>query len=321
MSYQQRPGLVTDEYLPFGGSGLDYPQMVRAGFEWVSYLTYNPELWRGTKDYDLGGVKAHGFKVVGVWGVIYTRDDFYNGAKTTARHAVDLGAQCLQINCEEIYKETRPNRLGKAIIKGARDGGWSGPVDLITYGAPWSPLVNDYNMDEQSFLETGGAIIPEAYYNESEGYEPALCKQYMDRLKIPAAQTNYMLGLYQGRRGKIVGAAQVDLLEKAKIGANFSIYMLQHLTQSDVTPLAAFIKKQAVQPKPPTPTPEGPTSTEQRKKVVVAAAAWEKTQPDYTPRARLTISRRICGDSSTDTRWNSVRDGIQKLLDDAGFAK
>jgi hypothetical protein len=250
------PGLMTDEFLPFGGSGLTYPDLVNAGFTWVTYQAYNPTLFPGIKTYDLVAVKAHGFKSVGVWGVIYDRDDFYNGGKQIGRAAASMRAENCIVNTEAVYKGTRPDRLGKEIIRGVRDGGWKGPVDLSTLGAPWSPLVNDYQMDEQSFLETGGAILPQAYYNESEGYEPKLCKQYLDRLKIPQDRQNYTIAFYPGKRGRIGGAGWIPLLQDAKIGRNFNAYMIQHLTRNDVSELAGFIAKTASPPPSETTIPD-----------------------------------------------------------------
>lgn len=252
------PGLMTDMFLPFGASGLTYPKLVEAGFTWATYQVYNPTLFPGVKDFDLAAVKAHGYKSVGVWGVIYDRDDFYNGGLKMAQQAVKLGADNLIVNTEQVYKGTRPERLGKEIIRGCRAGGWKGPVDLSTLGAPWTPTINDYQMDEQSFLETGGAILPQAYANESEGYTPLLCKVYLDRLKIPQDRQNYTLGLYPGQKGRVGGAAQVALLKEAKIGKNFNIYMIQHLIQDDVTEFAKFIA--AARPPQPAPTPPAPVA-------------------------------------------------------------
>lgn len=309
MSIGTAPGLVTDELLPFGGTGLTYPDLVKAGFEWVTYLTYNPQLWEGGKGYDLNAVKAHGFKSVGVWGVIYSKNDFYHGGKAIAEMAVALKAQNCMINCEEIYKNTREKHEGKEIINGVRAGGWMGAVSLITYGAPWTPLVNDYAMDEKSFTNTGGSIIPEAYYNESEGYEPIYCKQYLDRLKIPPKQQNYMLGLYPGRRGKVIGASWVDLLKKAKIGKNYSIYMIQHLDKSDVNAFAAFNKV----PIPPITT--APTAAQTRSKMIDDAKAWLEGTSGSHDTARIKIAQRIVGFGNTDPKWNAVRDTIMRLLD------
>jgi hypothetical protein len=318
MNIGVEPGLMTDELLPFGGSGLTYPDLVKSGFTWVTYQAYNPKLFVGVKEFDLKAVKAHGFKSVGIWGVIYDRDDFYHAGKAMAQGAVDMGAQNLVVNTEEVYKGTRPDRLGKEIIKGIRDGGWKSEVSLSTLGAPWSPLVNDYQMDEESFLETGGSIIPEAYYNESEGYKPFLCKQYLDRLKIPQDRQNYMIGLYSGKRGHISGAAYVPLLEEASIGKNFSCYMIQHMTQNDATEIGQYIRLASGPVPPPLPT-NSTTAAQTRVKITDDADAWLRNTPGINKTTRILLCRRIASAGNTDPKWDQVKNQIKGLMDKAGI--
>jgi hypothetical protein len=77
----------------------------------------------------------------------------------------------------------------------------------------------------------------------------------------------------------------------------------------------------AKQPDPEVPTMPPVDATQARESVCFSAQAWEQTQHDYTPKARLTICRRIAQTANDDKTWNSIRDSILAILDNAGLPK
>lgn len=309
MYYAETPGLYTDIINPFPFPGVNWPFLVDCGYEWATFQVYNPQLTFDIQTFDLAAVRAHGIKA-GVWGVIYDRTDFYNGGKKIGKAAVDQGADHCIVDAEQCMKDTREGRLAKSIIKGVRDGGWTGPVDLSTLGAPWSPLTNDYAMDLESFLETGGSIHSQDYLNESEGYHPKYAIQYYAKLGIPLNRINHTIGLYAGTRGQINGAGWVDILGESGIHRNFSVYMVQDGQAVDYESLTELSKPILIKPLDSTATKEG------MKALADAWLADQASQGLPQTKSRIRLARRILG--SNDIQLQKFRDAIYNALNSAG---
>jgi hypothetical protein len=77
------------------------------------------------------------------------------------------------INVELAAKGTLASRGMKPIVDGLRAAGWTGPVNLNTLGPPIDPEENDYELDLASFLETGGGVVTQAYFNETDHFRPS----------------------------------------------------------------------------------------------------------------------------------------------------
>lgn len=313
MYYAEGPGLYTDVINPFPFGDVTWPKLVGWGFEWATFQVYNPHLYAGVKDFDLAAVKAHGLKNVGVWGVIYDLTDFYTGGKALGTQAVKLGAQNCIVNAEMCMKNTRATRAALPIIRGIRDGGWAGPVDLITLGAPWNPDVNDYAMDLESFLDTGGSIHSEDYLNESEGYGVKEANVYYDRLGIPKEKVNHSIALYSGAKGRIDGAVWVPILKNAGVTRNFSTYMIQDGNAADYEALSQLIKSVPVSALDAAAT---------REAMISPAEAWLTSEANLghpQTKSRIRLAKRIL--KATDLQLQSARDPIYNALNGAGVAQ
>lgn len=315
MYYADGPGLYTDQINPFPFPGVTWPFLVEQGFEWATFQCYNPQLYAGVRDFDLAAVKAHGFKNVGVWGVIYSVDDFFKGGQQIGRQAVNLKAEHCIVNAEACMVGTRNDHAAVEIIRGIRDGGWQGSVDLSTYGAPWTPTFNDYAMDIDSFLRTGGTVISQDYFNDAECYDPAYGKLYWTRMGVRAEKINHCIALYSGARGRINGPQWVDILKSAGIGRNFSVYQVQDGMMEDYKALSAATKV------PTVPVPE--TAEEVRAAMIAHAESWLEYQAavinNPATKSRIRLAKRIL--QTTEAQRSIVDDPILTALNKAGVAQ
>jgi hypothetical protein len=225
-----------------------------------------PSLLTCTDDHDFAGYKQHGYTAVwyqtwnsggreyssaaacqaaglevAAWGVIYDQKGFYSDGKSLAESANRLGAKYLMADVEDCLKGTRSTRAATEIIRGVRDGGWSGPVHLTTLGAPQQKPDGtfwDYEFDLDSFLETGGGIFPQAYANQAPTYAPKLCVDYfVGQLKVPRERLNLMIWLDD----KMSANDWLALLEAAQTGVAFSVFLAEFFSGYG-HPIGAFDK-------------------------------------------------------------------------------
>lgn len=312
--YFDEPGLYTDALNPFPFPGVTWPYLRDCGFKWVTFQTYNPNLYAGVKTFDLPAVKAHGFTNVGVWGVIYSKDDFYNGGKALGASAKLQGANHLIVDAEECYKGTRPTHGGSEIIRGIRDGGWTGPVDLSTLGAPWNPTVNDYEMDTKSFVDTGGGVQSQDYWNESEGYTLEAANIYWPRVGVPLSKLSHTIALYQGAKSRVPGSDWVTMLKSNKVGKRYAVYMVQDGHKEDYDAFKDYNASIAA-PVPVTP-PTTVSASETRSSMIALAKKWLATQPTQEALSRIRVAKRVL--ETTDAQWNSIKTEMAQSLNDAG---
>ncbi len=211
----------------------------RHGYEWIAYQAQNGET---TRDFDLGPAKAAGLSP-GVWGVTYEPGRFHENGRLLGRQARALGAEHVQMDAEECAKDTRSTRGLKPVVDGIRDGGYAGPVSLNTLGAPDNPDVNDYAIDVKSFLDTGGGVFCQAYFNAHDAYRPSACVRYWTRVGVPAGRLNVMIGLHRSEESqskpgvRLSGAEWVPLLEEAGVKRNFSVFLAEHAAEDDLDAL------------------------------------------------------------------------------------
>ncbi|MBA2633464.1 MAG: hypothetical protein H0U86_10785 [Chloroflexi bacterium] len=221
------------------------------GYEWVMLQAQNDTARRG---YDMSRVRAAGLKPC-VWGVSYVAANFYRDGWWLAERALQLGADELCMDIEMAAKFTRGGGL-RPLVKGVRDAGWTGPVHLNTMGPPYNVDVNDYEIDVETILETGGGIFTQAYYNETNAFHPTLAVRYWTRVGVPLDRLNVSISLYPSEsdkekpRNKLSGADYLPLLQDAGVKRNLSIFMGQVLTEDDMRALDPL----ALPPPPPTTT-------------------------------------------------------------------
>ena len=223
----------------------DRPALKGYGYDWQSYQVWNQGP-RGPLDtggdYRLSEDRAHGISP-GVWGVVYEVGAFYSSGKGTAERAVALDADHLILDIEEVLKNTAPGGAEPA-IRGCRDGGWSGPIHLTTYGAPSQNPEGgfwDYAMDLQSFLDTGGSILPQAYYapqrtptGRDPGYAAELCvAYYCDQVGIPRENLNLMIW----PNGDNPIQTEVAHLLSGGLGCQMSVFLTETTTPDRFTAL------------------------------------------------------------------------------------
>ena len=337
------PGLTTDEEHPSrpdGTAAVDLRQLVALGYQWVSYQVVNGGAVnpKGIDIQKYGG--ASGFDSCGVWGVVYDVLDFYAFGVRLGREAIRQKAQHVIVDAEECSKYTDDDAGMKPVVDGLFDGGWRGPVHLCPLGCPSNAVPhgpNDYHCDTRSFLDTGGGVIPQAYYNAHANYRPDLVVDYWTAVGVPEHRLNVMVEL-AFENSKIDGATWSDLLDDAGVGRNFSVYMIQHGTDADWRGLEPHSRPSSEPPKPEPPDPVGGTVPEHPKDadckdtVRFAAQTWEAQQDAYKPRARLVVARRVCDPANSDDLWlkplanaipagTAARDAVVGILDEIGVPK
>lgn len=184
------------------------------------------------KAYDLSRARQAGM-FGGVWGVTYAVDDEVNNPRKLTLYSQNeiLGAQAalmhadeVMVDAENVLKKTRAERKAREIIAGLRAGGWKGRVHLTTLGAPLNPLVDDYEMDLLSFIETGGGVWGQAYTQDSSSYRPSTSKTYyVNRMGVPVQKYNTMIWLDT----RITPQTHVELLKEAETGRAISVFMTE----------------------------------------------------------------------------------------------
>jgi len=336
------PGQWSDNTKPIHPSGTRawaWSEIAGYGYEWATIQCFN----RGVVqlETDLDYVRAGGFASVGVWGVVYDVADFASFGEQFAAEAVRLGADHAIVDAEFCAKGTRDTRGMLPIIDGMRRGGWTGPVHLSTFGAPANARPhgpNDFAMDVASYLETGGGVMPQVYYQAYEEYRPDLCADYWEACGVPRDRQNHTIDLAaEAGSAKYPtdynGAQWAELLQDAKVGRNFSVYMTQFGSDSDYeqlreqTTLPASGGTPPDQPEQPPPqtgggtVPKHPTDVDCKDTVRFAAQTWEAQQSGYQAKARLVVARRICDPANVNDIWYSIRDQIIAILDEAGLPK
>jgi hypothetical protein len=106
------------------------------------------------------------------------------------------------------------------------------------------------------------------------------------------------------------------------VGRDFGLYLAEPMSASQWTAFGELNTE------PPPPTPEEgdemePVTDQQGREAIGFAvqAAAQNWGSDEKPRARLTVCRRIAQEGNDDSRWNSIRDQIVSILDEAGIPK
>jgi hypothetical protein len=224
----------------------DLQRLYAAGVRRLSGQTQNAA--NALVDYDFSPWVKAGFQPE-LWGVSYRTDEFERDGFNLGRQAAKLGAKRVMADIEYAAKGTRATRGLLPYVKAVRAGGYTGPVDLTTLGAPSNPLVNDFAVDVQSFLETGGDVYAQAYVNAFPEYLPALCVVYWTRVGVPRDRLNLMIELRsEGGKPRYAGADWLPLLAAAGLGSAVSLFLSYDATPEDLAALAPLLLKP-----PPTP--------------------------------------------------------------------
>lgn len=317
------PGLLTDTEHPTrpdGTAAVDLRSLVAKGYDWISFQLVNGTIVNHIDIAKYG--KASGFKSTGAWGVVYDQADFLAFGARFGLECVRSEAEHAIVDAEMCAKGTRDGQKLKPIVDGMRHAGWAGPVHLCPLGAPANGRPNgpnDFAVDTKSFTDTGGGVLPQAYFNAFDEYRPDLCVDYWIACGVPADRINVMIELAaesdSAKKLRLSGEQWVQLLRSADVQRNFSCFMVQHGTDQDWAALELLSKRPAA---PPVVVPPNPVDV--RAAIAELADTW-LTKVDGPQRlSRLRLIRRIAGTEDTDPRWTAARDAIAAALDKAGVA-
>lgn len=238
-----------------------YRQLAAYGYSWIAFQAQNDS---STRDYFLQAARDAGLSP-GVWGVSYASSNFYRDGYLLGKQAVKLGAEHLTGDIEFAAKDTKASRGLRPFIQGVRDGGWQHPINLNTMGPPATPEFNDYAIDLQSIFETGGAVLTQAYANETDLFTPKAAVTYWSRL-LPLEDLNLTISLYPAEADKqypgrrLTGAQYVELLKAAGWNKGISIFMAEAMTDDDMRAL----KEITIAPPPPPQPPDVDTVMNRR---------------------------------------------------------
>lgn len=298
------------------------------GYEWEAFQVVNaldpnaiPFEGTGIKDRNLVPAKEAGM-LAGVWGVSYgdsyqpSVDVFYRDGKALGAQATKLKADFVTANLEHCFVNTRGGGFGDAFIDGVHDGGWPGAVNLSTLGVPDNPKTaanphgNDYGMDVQPFLDSGGGLFAQCYYNAYPGYVPDLAVDYWRNLGVPLDRLNITIELAEENGRRMAGVEWVPLLRKALVKRNLSIFMTEHVQPYDLEGLHEF--SLPVDPPPPPPALVNPAV--KIANILRECDEWLAQFPgDLKPLSRLRMIRRIA--ATTDPVWVAGRSAVKAGLD------
>ena len=295
------------------------------GYDWITYQVQNG----GTiRDFDLAPAKAAGLSA-GVWGVSYDQPGFFADGLALGRQAVKLGAQHVTMNVEIAAKRTQASRGMKPIIDGLRAAGWTGAVNLNTLGPPVDPEANDYELDLVSFLETGGGVMTQAYFNETDHYRPSRAARYYTRVGVPRDKLNLNISVMPAESDKrkagtiLRGARYVPLLKEARLGKAFSIFLAEAVTDADLRALDRVIRAPA--PKPGTNVDVSGNRAEALGRLAASIADWRASglSEESISLQRQTLAWRVLNTAESGARLRVLRaalDQAQALRDPALLA-
>jgi hypothetical protein len=306
-------------------SPMSFALLAAHGWEEVFFQAQNGG--NNPLDFNLDFARNQGMKRASVWGVTYAPDDrgnnprglsFYEQNLILGKQAVKLKADTAMIDAEYCAKFTRKTQGLLPCIKALRDAGYQGKVHLCPLGAPFDPLVNDFEVDVQSFLDTGGDIYPQAYMHDHEEYEPELCVTYWTRdvVGVPRDRLNIMVSFSAGDTSKIRwgGNRWLPHLQKVEdsVGRSISSFMAEYMTEADLVGLDALTLQTA-----------GPTAIEVRVETHYRHWAYEnhpeRDKPGYQPGSRISEGRRVV--DCNDKQWARVGPILRRALDAAGVPK
>lgn len=277
------------------------------GYESIQYQAQNGHL---TYEYDLSVAGAAGMRPE-VWGVSYNQADFRRDGLLLGAKAVKLGARRVVVNAEMCAKFTRRMRGMRPIVEALREAGWTGPVDLSTLGSPIDPLAHDFEIDTQTFLETGGTIYAQAYVNAHGEYHPARCVQYWTRF-VPRERLNLTLGLYDATSeggGRLTGAWYAEALKALSWGRGISIFMPELMLPTDLFDLGG-ITLPAPEPEPQPDVSPAANRVEAMRLCDEAVELWrsEGLREDVIDIQRLTLAWRVLNMKQVGAHMRSLRD-------------
>lgn len=261
------PGFLTDSTTPG-----DYANFVAHGYEWISFQVVNgqdPSKPTGlaNRAAQIVAAKAGGFRNAGVWGVVYGQEAdppsvkkalYLNFGRLLGQEAVSQGAGHVIVDAEIGYKHTRADanasgeNLGKYIIDGLRQGGWEGPVHLSTLGTPTDPVGGDFEYDVNSFLATGGGVMPQAFPNQSPEYTVENCMTYWLRF-APRSRINMTIASAGLPLGILNGSDYLPHLQAAGVLRNLNWFLAETTGAEDLSALDVLTLEEA----PPVTGSEG----------------------------------------------------------------
>lgn len=229
-----------------------------------------------------------------MWSVVYSRDEFTVAGHASAQIALELGADFLILDVEECLKNTEPGGA-RALIDGVQSAGWTKPVHVTTYGAPEQRPEGgywDYALDLDSFLRTGGGVLPQAYYapqasptGRSPGYAADHCvAYYCDQCGVPPERLNLMI--WPDNTNPI--QTEIGLLEAAGLGPAFSIFLTETTSAENLAALRVLTESAPVEPPdlPEEGIPGEPTWIGPQHGITAMCNNWRSLWPQWTNQNR-----------------------------------
>jgi hypothetical protein len=178
------------------------------------------------------------------------------------------------------------------------------------------PEANDYELDLASFLETGGGVLTQAYFNETDHYRPARAVRYFTRIGVPRDKLNLTISIMPAESDKrkagtiLRGARYVPLLKEARLGKAFSIFLAEAVTVADLRALDKVT--QAPPPKPGTNVDASGNRAEALKRLAASIADWRAggLTEESISLQRQTLAWRVLGTAEWGPRMRALRESL-----------
>ncbi len=211
-------------------------QLKRNNFSWVAVWAHDGSIARNEEFFAQGWLKP--FRKLGIkvcaWGGL--DEDPEGNARAAMQAMTKWRFDCYIANAEDAYKADSggdPGRSARFVSALKLDV----PLALSTNGAACKPWNLSAVFDYVPWRNAGYDLLPQAYWNVSECYEPHWVIQHSLEAGWPIERVHPTVGIFQAERGRLTGADYAPLLDSDG-ATGFSAYLAEEMTEADYAALS-----------------------------------------------------------------------------------